>query len=173
MTSDLRVIATSWMRSPWSQVVTATDGFTRMALGVGISLVVWNRTSLTFSRAAYSLKMATTSWIICLCFLSHLWSPLSSGQDIKYEECKSYCHTYCCISWCVSGSWGQTPWPGLCGGFWLEDRGRKRSLLRISSTSHRTHSGCRFQHEMVCCRMANNLPNVAHLKWRLSRYIST
>ncbi len=40
MTSDLSVIATSWTRPPWSQVVTATDGFTWMALGVGVSLIV-------------------------------------------------------------------------------------------------------------------------------------
>lgn len=40
MTADLRVIATPWMRPPWSQIITATDGFTWMALGVGVSLVV-------------------------------------------------------------------------------------------------------------------------------------
>lgn len=40
MTSDLRVIATPWMRPPWSQIITATNGFTWMALGVGVSLVV-------------------------------------------------------------------------------------------------------------------------------------
>lgn len=57
MTSDLSVIATSRVWSPRSQVVTATDGLTRMALGVGVSLVVCNRTIVTFTCATYSLKI--------------------------------------------------------------------------------------------------------------------
>lgn len=40
MSSDLSVITASWTWSPWSQVVTAADGFTWVALGVGVSLIV-------------------------------------------------------------------------------------------------------------------------------------
>lgn len=155
MTSDLGVIATPWPWSSWSQVVTATDGFTRMPLGVRLSLEVCNRSSLTFRHATYSLKIR----LVCACF----W--MKTVTTCRY--------TYCCISWCVWGSLGLTPWPGPCEGFWLWDRGRTRSPLRISSTSRCTRSGCRFQHEMVRCRRPNILPKVTHWRCGSPRRIST
>lgn len=66
MTADLSVIATPWMWSPWSQVITATDGFTWMALGVGVSLIVWNRTVWLFVTllTVWKRKQYTEYWFV-------------------------------------------------------------------------------------------------------------
>lgn len=74
VSSDLSIVAAPWPWPPWSQVVTAADGFAGMALWVGIFLVVWNRSSLMFSHAAFTLTGTKISWAICV-FCEVLWAP--------------------------------------------------------------------------------------------------